>query len=61
MFDETGNLSFGFAEYIDVEGIQYDPEIGVIGFNVAVTFERPGYRIKQRVYKKCKIGNAKHP
>lgn len=56
MFDNRGNFGFGFAEYIDIEGVKYDPEIGVIGFNAAVTLERPGYRIKRRFYKKSVIG-----
>lgn len=56
IFDDTGNTSFGFAEYIDIEGIKYDPEIGVIGFNVAVTLERPGYRVKHRFYRQSRIG-----
>lgn len=56
MFDDHGNTSFGFAEYIDIEGIKYDPEIGVIGFNIAVTLERPGYRVKHRFYRQGRIG-----
>ncbi len=56
MFDANGNFAFGFAEYIDIEGVKYDPEIGVIGFNAAVTLERPGYRIKKRFYKKSAVG-----
>lgn len=58
MFDDKGNLAFGFAEYIDIEGIRYSPEIGVIGFNVAVTLERPGYRVKRRLYKRSPINKS---
>jgi large subunit ribosomal protein L5 len=47
-FDNTGNLSFGIKEYIDVPGIEYDPKIGVLGFDVCVTLERPGYRVKKK-------------
>lgn len=56
-FDKFGNFSFGIAEYIDIPGIQYDPSIGVIGLEVAVTLERPGFRIKKRSLKKRKIGS----
>ncbi len=48
-----GNFSIGVKEYIDLQKIQYDPEIGIIGFDVAVTLERPGYRVKRK-----KIGNS---
>ncbi len=47
-FDNTGNFSFGIKEYIDVPGSEYDPKLGVLGFDVCVTLERPGYRIKRK-------------
>lgn len=53
--DKTGNLSFGIPEYIDVPGAEYDSSIGIIGFEVAVTLERPGFRIKKRQLQKRKI------
>ena len=58
-FDDQGNLSFGINEYLDVPGLKYDAEIGIIGFNVAVTLKRAGFRIKIRKMKKKKIP-AKH-
>jgi len=54
-FDNQGNFSFGIAEYINIPGIRYDPEIGIIGFDVCVTLERPGFRVKRRKMKN-KIG-----
>ncbi len=47
-FDNEGNVSFGIPEYIDVEGLKYDPKLGIMGFEVAVTLERPGFRVKHR-------------
>ncbi|MDY6771513.1 MAG: 50S ribosomal protein L5 [Candidatus Nanohaloarchaea archaeon] len=47
-FDKHGNFSFGVEEYINVPGMEYDPDIGMRGFEVAVTLERPGYRVKRR-------------
>ena len=47
-FDDTGNLSFGIKEYIDVPGMEYDPGIPITGFDVSVTLERPGYSIARR-------------
>ncbi len=47
-FDRQGNLSFGIQEHIDIPGMRYDPDIGIFGMNVNITFEKPGYRIKRR-------------
>jgi large subunit ribosomal protein L5 len=54
-FDESGNVSFGIPEYIDIPGVAYDPKIGIIGLEVCVTLERPGYRIKRRRMRQKKI------
>ena len=55
-FDDNGNFSLGIKEYIDLPGIKYDPEIGIIGMDVCVTLERPGFRIKKRGMKRKKVG-----
>ena len=47
-FDENGNVAFGIHEYIEIPGVKYDPKIGIMGLQVCVTLERPGYRIKKR-------------
>lgn len=47
-FDRAGNVSFGISEYIDIPGTKYDPKIGVLGLQVCVTLEKPGYRVKRR-------------
>jgi len=51
-----GNFSIGIKEYIDLPDVQYDPEVGIIGFDVSVTLERPGFRVMKRKINKCKIG-----
>jgi large subunit ribosomal protein L5 len=51
-FDNEGNLAFGVHEYIDIPGINYDPEIGIMGLEVCVTLERPGFRVKKRRIRK---------
>ncbi|MDR2874152.1 MAG: 50S ribosomal protein L5 [Methanobrevibacter sp.] len=56
-FDAQGNLSFGIEEHIDMPGIRYDPDIGIFGINVNITFEKPGYRIKHRKIQEKKIPN----
>ncbi len=55
-FDNLGNLSFGLPEYIDIGGMEYDPELKIMGLEVAVTLERPGYRVKKRQVKPTFIG-----
>lgn len=55
-FDKSGNFSFGIPEYIDIPGVEYNAEIGIIGLEAAVTLKRPGFRIKYR-----KISNVKVP
>ncbi|KZX10735.1 50S ribosomal protein L5 [Methanobrevibacter filiformis] len=54
-FDAQGNVSFGIAEHIDMPGIKYDPDIGIFGLNVSITFEKPGYRIKRRKIQRKRI------
>ncbi len=55
-FDKSGNVSFGIPEYIDIEGLEYDHELKIMGMEVAVTLERPGYRVKVRHAKPAKVG-----
>ena len=55
-FDSQGNFSFGVAEYINIPGIKYDADIGILGFDVAVTLERPGFRVKRRRLRRRSIG-----
>ena len=58
-FDENGNVSFGVPEYIDIPGVKYDPDIGIVGLEVCVTLERAGYRVKRRKICKRKV-HKKH-
>lgn len=51
-FDVRGNFGFGIREHIDLQGVKYDPKLGIRGFDVLVTLERRGYRIKKRKTKK---------
>ncbi len=56
-FDENGNIAFGILEYIDIPNAKYDHKIGIMGLQVCVTLERPGYRIKKRRIAAKKISN----
>jgi large subunit ribosomal protein L5 len=53
--DKDGNINFGIKEYIDLPNIRYDHAVGMLGLDVAVTLERPGYRIKYRRIQKRDI------
>ena len=54
-FDAQGNLSFGIREHIDIPGMRYNPDIGIFGMNVSITFEKPGYRISRRKIQQKKV------
>jgi large subunit ribosomal protein L5 len=47
-FDNQGNLQFGVADHTTFEGERYDPDTGVFGMDVALTLEKPGFRVKHR-------------
>jgi len=55
-FDDYGNFSFGIREHIDIPGVKYDPNIGIFGMDICVSFEKPGYRVKRRRIRRSKIG-----
>ena len=57
-FDAQGNVSFGVPEYIDIEGLEYDPDLKIMGLEVAVTLERPGFRIKRRKIRSTRVGKS---
>ncbi len=55
-FDTQGSFSFGIPEYIEIEGMEYDPELKIMGLEVAVTLNRAGYRVKARKIKPTSVG-----
>lgn len=54
-FDLQGNFSFGIIDYLEIPGMQYDADVGIIGLEAMVTLKRPGYRIKRRPKERKKI------
>ena len=56
---DNGNFSIGIREYIDLPDVQYDPEVGIMGLDVCVTLERPGFRVMRKKIKQSKI-SIKH-
>jgi large subunit ribosomal protein L5 len=55
-FDKQGNFAFGIKEHIEIEGVRYEPDIGIFGMDVCVTMGRPGYRVKTRRRQKGVVG-----
>lgn len=53
--DLYGNFSIGFSEYLELSGIKYDADIGIMGFEVMATFARRGFRVKSRGLKVARI------
>lgn len=54
-YDNEGNIAFGIHEYIDIPGVQYNPEVGIMGFQICITLKRPGFRVKARKIRKSSI------
>ncbi|MAG78080.1 50S ribosomal protein L5 [archaeon] len=55
VFDKQGNFSFGVPEYLEIPDMDYIPEVGIIGLEVAVTLQRAGFRVKSRSQKRRKV------
>jgi large subunit ribosomal protein L5 len=49
-------FSLGIPEYIEVPGLEYDRDIGILGLEITVVFKRKGKRVKIR-----KIKRGKYP
>lgn len=50
------HASFGIKEYIEIPGLEYNRDIGILGFEVSLVFTRKGKRVKMR-----KIKQGKYP
>ena len=57
-FDDFGNYSFGIREHIDIPGVKYDPQIGILGLGISVALARPGYGIRKRSKHKASVGKS---
>ncbi len=51
----NNNFSFGVKEYIEIPGMEYQREIGIMGFDVTVVFKRAGRRVRLKKIKRGKI------
>ena len=57
-FDNFGNLSFGIREHIDIPGVKYDPQVGILGLDVSISLTRPGFNIRLRSKHKASVGRT---
>ncbi len=57
-FDSRGSVSFGIKEHIEIPGIRYDPAVGILGMNVSVLLERPGFRVARRNRRTSRVGKG---
>lgn len=48
-------LSFGIHEYIEIPGVEYIREVGIMGFEVTAVFIRAGKRVGMKRVKRGKI------
>ncbi len=55
-FDPNGNFAFGISKHIDLPGVRYDPDLGIVGMDVSVAMGKPGYRVKRRRLAKARVG-----
>ncbi|MBI2044117.1 50S ribosomal protein L5 [Candidatus Pacearchaeota archaeon] len=51
----TNNFTFGIKEYIEIPGMEYQRDIGIMGLDITVAFKRDGRRVGIRKIKRGKI------
>lgn len=51
----NNNFSFGIKEYIEIPDVEYQRDIGIMGFDVTVVFKRTGRRVGIRKIKRGKV------
>ncbi|MFW5846660.1 MAG: 50S ribosomal protein L5 [Nanoarchaeota archaeon] len=54
------HLSFGIREYIEIPGIEYQRDIGIIGLDVTIVFVKPGKKVKLKKIKKGKFSKRQY-
>ena len=52
---DKNTFSFGIKEYLEIPGIEYQRDLGIMGLDVTVVFKRTGRRTKIRKIKRGKI------
>lgn len=52
---DENNFSFGIKEYIEIPGLEYQRDIGIMGLDVTVVFKRAGKKIGLKKIKRGKV------
>ena len=47
-------FSFGIHEYIEIPGMEYIREVGIMGFEISAVFSRPGKHVQKKKVKRGK-------
>ena len=55
---KDNHFSFGIKEYLEIPGMEYQRDIGILGLDVTVVFKRKGKRVKERKWKKWLVDNV---
>jgi large subunit ribosomal protein L5 len=55
-FDINGNFAFGISKHIDLPGVRYNPDLGIVGMDVSVAMGKMGYRVKRKRIARAKVG-----
>jgi large subunit ribosomal protein L5 len=56
----VNNFSFGIHEYIEIPGIEYQRDIGIMGLDVTVVFKRSGRRVRLKKVKRGKVSKRQN-
>ena len=51
----NGTLNFGIEEYLTISGLQFQRDIGILGFSIAIRLTRAGLTIDERKIKRGRI------
>jgi len=51
----VNSISFGLKEYLDIPGVEYNRDIGMMGLDVTAVFKRSGRRVRLRKIKRAKV------
>ena len=51
----SNHFSFGVEEYIEIPGVEYQRDIGMIGLDFTIVFKRSGRRVKLRKIKRGRV------
>jgi large subunit ribosomal protein L5 len=51
----VNNFSFGIKDYLEIPGMEYQREIGIVGLDVTIVFKRNGRRVRLKKIKRGKI------